>query len=589
MKHEVISLEKFISKTLNNEENNTDEKQYIKKLKKDYRIKLKNPSLNNIFIDGDWASGKTYYAKEILTPVLKNSGYECVYTSLFGINSIDEIQIKLFNKYKSFKYNKYKSFKYIYAYMFWIAIICIFSPMVLNFFKIFGIDWKDYIYSFKFIKLLRYYFSPFYKSVLFICFSAIALKCIFGIKFKTFIQCFDNQNLGTDIPLSKAPLSELFETKKHILIFDDLERISSNAKMEEILGYINDLQETSGFNIIILLNKNEINTQESEDKNKITNLYKKINFINFTCEFTKKRYEYLKEYCLDYENISYIDRKEYENNIDEMIKYIIPNNQENGKIGNIYDLRIYKNIILSIIRINKFIKYDDFYKYMINEQEILEMYKNKDFDKGKKRIFSYNIYFENMYEMLKCYISYTEKFEENLFKIDLKKLPHIEKDDVDKLFKYSIITFLLKYEIKWTHSTHQRDSYINTIYKLKENISEFYKNNRSYKSIKRLCDNIEYLLKTNTKKEYLKKLNSIIENYMFSSSSLFKTFRTFKENSGHPLLYKKLKQYIKEMGRNKWNSYLHDLMETTYDPNGNDADTRFFINEFIRLKNGKSK
>jgi len=57
-------------------------------------------------IVGQWGKGKTYFYKNILeprickTPTLVDNRiyYKPVYVSLFGLKSVDEIQVKIFNE-----------------------------------------------------------------------------------------------------------------------------------------------------------------------------------------------------------------------------------------------------------------------------------------------------------------------------------------------------------------------------------------------------------------------------------------------------------------------------------------------------------
>lgn len=45
-----------------------------------------------VLINGDWGTGKTYFANEILTTKIQNKGYDIIRYSLYGANSCEQIK-----------------------------------------------------------------------------------------------------------------------------------------------------------------------------------------------------------------------------------------------------------------------------------------------------------------------------------------------------------------------------------------------------------------------------------------------------------------------------------------------------------------
>lgn len=56
-----------------------------------------------IMIDGEWGSGKTYFVKNSIIPMITSANLKPLYISLFGVNTLDEIKEKMF--YEMIKIN----------------------------------------------------------------------------------------------------------------------------------------------------------------------------------------------------------------------------------------------------------------------------------------------------------------------------------------------------------------------------------------------------------------------------------------------------------------------------------------------------
>lgn len=163
---------------------------------------LKTDTNYALMVTGDWGSGKTYYFQNTLeaiisqTPVFSDNSklYRPVKVSLFGLKSIEDVQIRiLMELYPILKNSKLKL----------------------------GVN-----------------------------LGKAVLKGYLKLK-----------GLGelSEIDLSNVIDKEDFLNLEELLIcFDDLERISSNIKIEEFIGYVNSLIENSNIKLIILANSEEL-------------------------------------------------------------------------------------------------------------------------------------------------------------------------------------------------------------------------------------------------------------------------------------------------------------------------------------------
>lgn len=163
---------------------------------------LKTDTNYALMITGDWGSGKTYYFKNTLeqliskTPVFQDNSksYKPVKVSLFGLKSIEDIQMRiLMELYPILKNSKLK--------------------LGMNLGK----------------AVLKGY---------------LKLKGLGELSEIDFSNIVDKEDL--------LNLEEL------LICFDDLERISSNIKIDELIGYVNSLIENSNIKLIILANNEEL-------------------------------------------------------------------------------------------------------------------------------------------------------------------------------------------------------------------------------------------------------------------------------------------------------------------------------------------
>jgi len=159
-----------------------------------------------IVITGDWGSGKTYYFEHTLKGIIEDTHpikdakkkYTPILLSLFGINSIDEIQTQIIlNLYPILKNRKTK------------LAANLGKALFKGILKIKGLD--DY-----------------YKIV-------------------------------ADMEVEKKDWIKFDEL---VLVLDDLERISKSLAIEEVIGFVNSLVEHENVKVILIANEDKIDSPD---------------------------------------------------------------------------------------------------------------------------------------------------------------------------------------------------------------------------------------------------------------------------------------------------------------------------------------
>lgn len=215
-----------------------------------------------IMINGKWGCGKTYFVRNVLFDYInKNDSYgtkyECVYVSLYGLNNVGDIGERIF-----FAINK--SYK-------WIGFV---SKRVASF-------------------------------------ASVIPFCGDGIK--SSLELDDNEK--NEIHKKLGNLSN------KVIFFDDLERISKNVNLLEVLGFINNYSENEKYKTIIICNNEKIDDED----------YKK---------FIEKTVRYAIKYS---PNIAYIyDEIVGESNFSDKFKEYLMSNKD--RILKIYSRTKFDNI-----------------------------------------------------------------------------------------------------------------------------------------------------------------------------------------------------------------------------------------------------
>jgi hypothetical protein len=230
---------------------------YIVNTLKNY---LSRSTTYGILINGPWGSGKTHYFIEELVPIIdsipisgsSNINYKTVYVSLYGVESIEEIQNKL--------------------------LVEIF-PILDN----------------KVAKVSR-------------ALVDIAAKAFFKITKEDIDKSFHNA-------LGNEDGGKLIDYKTLIICFDDFERRGKKLELSTILGYINSLVENKYKVIIIANEEKDTDAKELKEikektigitinfKQPFSNLFNKIVDNKFSTEteylfFLKQNIETIEEYVL---------------------------------------------------------------------------------------------------------------------------------------------------------------------------------------------------------------------------------------------------------------------------------------------------
>ena len=171
-----------------------------------YYSNLSYPPGYSILLRGKWGSGKTYYIKKTLST---ENEKKFIYISLYGVNSIRDIDEKIFT-----------------------AI----HPVLGS----------------KGMKIASGIFQKIIKATV-----------------RIDINGDDKDDISISSGLPEIDIIENYKKNKDkILIFDDLERI--DMKLNSVLGYINNLVENDDRKVIILANEDEIlNGEGRDDYNRI--------------------------------------------------------------------------------------------------------------------------------------------------------------------------------------------------------------------------------------------------------------------------------------------------------------------------------
>lgn len=159
-----------------------------------------------IIISGSWGSGKTFYYHTVLKNIISKTNLESTSTknykpisiSLFGINSLEEIQTQ---------------------------IILELFPISKN----------------KKVKLG----------------ASIAKAFVKGLMKMNGLN--DYYDIVADVDIDKK---DWINFEELVLVFDDLERISKKLEIEEVIGFINSLVENQNFKVIIIANEDKIKSKD---------------------------------------------------------------------------------------------------------------------------------------------------------------------------------------------------------------------------------------------------------------------------------------------------------------------------------------
>lgn len=181
---------------------------------------LSMESTGALMVSGEWGCGKTYHIEKVVMPALQKKGWNPVKISLFGIESVNEIPLRIADNYKrpesdkgeGTEKKKKKS---------WLC------------------NWVKKMASKIFVKGAQ------------IASSISWLESFVDVK--------------TLVSTNSGLLYKLIPPEKTVIILDDIERVIDTIDIHTLLGAINDLVEQRGYKVIVIAN-NSYMKQKGETK-----------------------------------------------------------------------------------------------------------------------------------------------------------------------------------------------------------------------------------------------------------------------------------------------------------------------------------
>lgn len=201
----------------------------------------KDKTRSAIMLTAPWGAGKSYYIKNNLCKYLRENKLDYAIVSLYGLNSLKEINKQLFLEIRLQKQKKTRKF-----------------------------------------------LGAFGKTV-------ASGTAILG---KTLLKYLANVDI--DFNNIKEPnyekLYELVNLKNKLIVFEDLER--ANIDIIEFLGYVNNLVEQDGVKVLLVANEDEFihkETAQKEDKSTPSTKNSNLNNADNKERYTKETEEYLRK------------------------------------------------------------------------------------------------------------------------------------------------------------------------------------------------------------------------------------------------------------------------------------------------------
>lgn len=198
-----------------------------------------------VLLDGSWGVGKTYRFQKIINKQLTDSGFDVRYISLFGLKNTEQIRNEI--------YKSYIQKKHYYTLLFiGTVIISLLNTIIFlnkeTYFKIITADFHISIILFL-LNVLAIFLIPYIPAI-----ARHLLTTYLGINHNT------------------VSITDLYNKKKTIFCFDDIERISEGASIDEFLGFICTLAKTDGFSVLVISCYNKC--LEQEERKRLMTLYK---------------------------------------------------------------------------------------------------------------------------------------------------------------------------------------------------------------------------------------------------------------------------------------------------------------------------
>lgn len=179
---------------------------------------LSMESTGALMVSGEWGCGKTYHIEKVIIPTLRQEGWNPVKVSLFGIESVNEIPLRIADNYKRPKNEEGDRTEKEKSCWFSLGKEKVGKAVVKGAQLVSSISWLE---SFVDVKTLV------------------------------------DKNSGL--------LYKLIPTEKTVIILDDIERVIDIIDVHTLLGAINELVEQRGYKVVVIAN-NSYMQQKSEAK-----------------------------------------------------------------------------------------------------------------------------------------------------------------------------------------------------------------------------------------------------------------------------------------------------------------------------------
>lgn len=181
---------------------------------------LSMESTGALMVSGEWGCGKTYHIEKVIIPTLRQKGWNPVKVSLFGIESVNEIPLRIADNYKWAESDKGEG-----------------TEKEKKKSRLWG-KGKE-----KIGKVVAKW-RPFASNVPWL---------------KNFVD------VAALVSNYSGLLYNLIPTEKTVIILDDIERAIDTIDVHTLLGVINDLVEQRGYKVIVIAN-NSYMQQKGEAK-----------------------------------------------------------------------------------------------------------------------------------------------------------------------------------------------------------------------------------------------------------------------------------------------------------------------------------
>ena len=181
---------------------------------------LSMESTGALMVSGEWGCGKTYHIEKVIIPTLRREGWNPVKVSLFGIESVNEIPLRIADNYKRAESDKGER-----------------TEKEKNKSRLCG--WvKEKV-------------------------GKVVAK---GTQFASSISWLESfVDVKTLVGNNSGLLYKLIPTENTVIILDDIERVINTIDVHTLLGVINDLVEQRGYKVIVIAN-NSYMQQKGEEK-----------------------------------------------------------------------------------------------------------------------------------------------------------------------------------------------------------------------------------------------------------------------------------------------------------------------------------